>query len=198
MPIMRIDFASNNFKGYKNIISNDICGTNARLLFISAQLNDENEADLLNYKNIKKGMLLPKKDIDNDVINIIYAHKYGGRPQMFLDDKILYWGKELKQLQNMVPKIMPESEYKNIETAHMRAYTLMASLSKRMMNDNFSHQDREFKKSINQFMKIFTLFTRDNDAAFQLLDLSLRKQEPFQKVARLINETIVKTMSHFF
>ena len=51
---------------------------------------------------------------------------------------------------------------------------------------------------LKQFMSVMTVFTRDNDAAFDVLDFSLRKNESCKKAAEVINNAIVKSLKSYF
>lgn len=195
---MKIQSTGQNFTGYKNVISNELYGTNGNFAFITAQLNNEGKADLKEYKKFKQMMGFDKKAVENDVITIIQSNKYHYKPLMLIDGQPLLGGEDLKKLYNMVPDIIPSKEYKKVEDVTLKAYTLMADITKRMMMDTFKEQDIGLKQSIKQFMRVMTLFTQDNDAAFDLLDYSLRKNNHYKKVAERINNAIVKTMSAFF
>jgi hypothetical protein len=47
-------------------------------------------------------------------------------------------------------------------------------------------------------MSVMTVFTRNNDAAYDVLDFSLRKNETCKKAAEIINNTIVKSLKSYF
>lgn len=195
---MRIQATTQNFTGYKNIISNELYGTSGSMGFITAQLNNEGKNDLQEYQTLKKMMGCNESALKNDVITMIQTHKYNYKPLMLIDAQPLLNGEDLNRLSEMVPNEIPLKEYKTLENITLKAYTLMASLTKRMMADNFKEQDAGFKESIKQYMKIMTVFTQSDDAAFDLLDYTLRKNELCKKAAERINSAIVRAMRPFF
>ena len=80
---MKINNLSNpTFKGYKNVIHNDITTDKFKFMFMSMQLNDEGEKDLTEFKKIRQMELKPA---DTDVLNVIYS-KTAYLPEYFFFD----------------------------------------------------------------------------------------------------------------
>ncbi len=194
---MKITATSQNFTGYKNIITSNLHGSNGDLSFITAQLDNVGSPDLDEYKKIKK-LIGHSSSADKDVITMIKSQVYGAKPILYFDVLPLMNGNDLERLGACATDKQSMSEYKSLEKLSMKIYTLMASLTKRMMNENFHHRDEGFKEVIKQFMSVMTVFTRNNDAAYDVLDFSLRKNETCKKAAEIINNTIVKSLKSYF
>ena len=194
---MRILQTSQNFYGYKNVISDDINRRNASLTFISAQLDNEGQNDLAEFKKLKNMMEMPADKIDSDVINIIYTHIDGNKPNLFLDNKVLFWGDELRWLKDNHPKVMPIEEYTRIKDIHLKAYTIMASLTKRIKDRNIQFSDEGIKNVISGFMKTMTEFTKNDNASFDILQHAFSSKVPTPRIAENLNTIISKTMEHF-
>lgn len=195
---MKITTNSTNFYGYKNVLSTEIVGRNSELSFITAQLNDEGSPDLTEFKKAKKLLEQPIEEINSDVITILYTRSNNEKPNLFINNRVLFWGDELRWLKDNQPKAMSDKEYKSIEDAHMKIYTLFASLTKRMMNNDLCNSDSEIDKVVRGFMRNMTSFVKDDDASFELLQHAYSSKIPLKQTAARFNQIFMNTMMKFF
>lgn len=194
---MRITGTSQSFYGCRNIISDDIRTHDRMVTFISAQLNDEEKADLAEYKKLKTMLELPTERVNNDSISMIYTHIEGQNPNLFIDNQVLFWGGELRWLKENRPKAMSLQEYQNIEATHMKAYTLLASITKRIMYGNLPPSDSGINNVIKSFMSVMNRFANSKEASFEILQHSFMSKMPPEYIAENFNNLIVKTMNKF-
>ena len=138
---MKITQTSQNFYGYKNIISDEISSRNGMMTFFAAQLNDEGHPDLSEFKKLKRLLKQSEDLINNDVFCATYTHSQGNKPNLFIGNQVLFWGNELRWLKDNRPKAMPLKDYKEMETTHLKAYTLLANLTKRITNEKYNNKD---------------------------------------------------------
>jgi len=182
------------FKGYKNIITNDIIfNDKSRMAFIATQLNDIGSPDLAELKKINEMSFL---DTNNDVLIMLYS-KYRTMPQrLFFGDKSLYLGDELLSLQE---ECGDTYNYKREEKASMKAYTLMASLTKRMMQNPLYTKDADFSKV---FHGLFTYFSdalsKNSMHIFETIQDAVMNGKPLDMTASFFNDFVNINMKKFF
>lgn len=181
------------FKGYSNIITNDIKMDVGRVAFISMQLNNDGAQDLTELRNTNKMSFIEN---NSDVLSLVYS-KFEGRPErLFFNGKSLYLGDELLKLGE---ECGDNYNYQREEKASMKAYTLMASLTKRMMNNSNFNVDEGFARVFKDiFMFLLnpaaTNFIRVN----AMLQDSIQFGEPLKNTASFFNEVISQNMKKFF
>lgn len=192
---MRIDFNKQNFKGYKNIIANDVNFANMSIGMISAQLNDEGEKDLSKLKEIRTLQELPNEEIINDTFSCIYARN-GKKGYIFFDDKNMYNSAQLLHLENS----MPEKDFKFVEKLHMKAYSMLAGLTSRMMNDKEELKQDEKWGDVFQkaYYNLAQVFGDEEHSLRFVIDAEERHEISYQEIAAKINKRILKTMENFF
>jgi hypothetical protein len=117
---------------------------------------------------------------------------------LFIDNQVLFWGHELGWLRDNRPAAMQLNEYKKLEAINLKAYTLIASLTKRMIYDKFNHNDNGINNVIRSFMRVMTKFTKDDNASFDVLQHAFSTKFPFQETAEKFNQTCINTMTKFF
>lgn len=183
------------FKGYNNIITNNIKFDNqgSRLAFISMQLNDEGAKDLTEFRAINE---MSFTDTKNDVLTMMYS-KLGPMPdRLFFNEKSLYLGDELSKLQE---ECGDTYNYKREENASMKAYTLMASLTKRMMNDATFKVDEGFSKVYRELLMFFSESLSKNPMQVNdMLQQCVYFGEPLKNTASFFNDFININMKKFF
>lgn len=183
------------FKGYKNIITNDIIFPDkSRVAFIAGQLNDEGSPDLAEFKKINQMSFL---DTNNDVLIMLYAKYKILPPKLFFGDKSLYLGDELLKLREECGETY---NYQREEKASLKAYTLMASLTKRMMQNPLNTNDVDFSKV---YQKLFNLFsdsqvTKNPMHVFNSLHEAVMNGKPLNMTASFFNDFININMKKFF
>ena len=193
-----------NFKGYKNVFcAYDIpVSANKSATFISMQLNDEDgHNDLSEYRKIK-GM---QGDVVNqkygDVLTLSYlVDKNNKTEHLYFDSKDMYFGDELLILEEkFVPKEMSEEQYKKEKAIHMKAYTLMASLTDRMKTASSCIENKEERTKVieRMFNSLWGILQKQDDA-YRVTNSAFLKKVKFQDLAALFNTGVNKTMEQFF
>ena len=192
MKIGNID-GINTFKGYKNIISDGVNNSDGRFIYISAQLNNEGVHDLDNYNRILNTSTRFPQHNGSDILTCYYISN-GGHERIAINSVPLPWGEELKYLEYKLPKNM----YKHEETIALRAYTFLANLTARMMNNNLCEKDKDiakvFKHTVDQFIKM----GNSPESSEEIVKLSIEGNRFVDEFAQFINKRISKTMSVFF
>ena len=118
---------------------------------------------------------------------------------LYLDIKEMYWGDELLTIkENYIPKIMSQERYKQEESLHMKAYTLLASLTKRMMFDAFDKEDGGRVKVIERMYNTIYALVKNQQEAYRIVETACLKRVKFSDVAAGFNKGIADTMSRFF
>ena len=182
------------FKGYKNIITNDIqFSRDSRMAFISMQLNDEGTPDLTEFKKVKEMSFIQD---DSDVFTMMYG-KFKHMPEkLFFNSKSLYLGEELSSLRE---ECGDTYNYKREENASMNAYTLMASLTKRMRANSQYIVDGNLGMVFQSLLMFFSDSLRRNPREmYEFLHNCVRNGEPLNKTASFFNDFIDINMKKFF
>ena len=191
-----------SFKGYKNVYcAFDVPIKDSKnVTYISMQLNDEGVSDLSEYRKLKKmqGDILNQKY--GDVLTLTYiVDNKEKKDHLYFDNKEMYWGDELKLLQDKyVPKLMTNEKYKQEEALHMKAYTLLATLTKRLSKEAFNNEDGERVKVFEKMYNTLYGIIKNQQDAYNLTEIGCLKKVKFQDVALGFNNGITKTMAHFF
>lgn len=185
-----------NFTGYRNVISDDIRGTNFRIAHLSMQLNDEGEKDLSKWKTIQKHFNKIDRPEFKDIISLLYVEDSTETDYLFLSDKQLVFGQELAKKCLKSLGTSKEKDYLEEEKVTLKAYTLLASLTRRLMQQSIPSED--FYNKGRVFERIYFSLSElmNQDAAASYLDRSLSKTH--EKVAEFFNTGIQKTMKQFF
>ena len=178
-----------NFKGFKNVISNDLKNDKARFSFFAAELTNDGTKDLDEYKKMLKMM----GEEETDVLSVIYS-KVDSKDVLMLNGKKLFWGNELK----LLSKHFPENLYKKEENIAMKAYTIIASITNRMMRNGLGTQDAEFKKVFTHFYKVLQSIVPNKSVAIDILDNAITKNNSVEILGELFNRIIRKSMEQFF
>lgn len=194
------NLSGTNFKGYSNIISLINAPIDDKSIsYLAMKLDNDGERDLDKYIEIQK-MKNQYNGSSDDILTFAYSYnKRNGLDMFYFQGKPIFWGNELLYLEeNFVPRALSHKDYKKIETIHMKMYTLLASITKRMMYDKFNNEDRNFKFVIQKVFDNLVNVTKDEQSAFDLLRAGCMKINKFQSVASGFNKAIVQTMGHFF
>ena len=182
------------FKGYKNIITNDMqFNRDSRIAFISMQLNDEGTPDLTEFNKVKEMSFIQD---DSDVFTMMYA-KFKHMPEkLFFNGKSLYLGEELSSLRE---ECGDTYNYKREENVSMKAFTLMASLTKRMKANSQYIVDGDFGKVFKPLLMFFlNALHRNPTETYEFLQICVRNGEPLNKTASFFNDFIDINMKKFF
>lgn len=187
------NFINPSFKGYKNIIANDIKDDNFRIAFITGQLNDlDGFKDLSEYKAIKQLHKFDTNNLDDGIFSCIYS-KYNSLESLFFNKTPMLWGDELRDLKSEIP---PEA-YKIEERAFLKTYQLLASITRRMMCNGLCERNYNIgnvcKHALDDFSEIIP-----KQHAFSLLESGLLQHVPLEKIGLFFNRGIAHTMRDFF
>lgn len=179
-----------SFQGYKNIISNDLTGNNSRTIFFSAQLNNENCSDLNNYQKIINSDNRFQSSVSDDIITCLYIRN-GMSDRITLNGIPLPWGTELIEMQHTLPKDL----YKKEEGIALKCYTLLANITRQMMQNNLCTKDSKIIDVFKKLMNFWNKVGLDKKSAYDLVKSSLISNEPFDKSALYLNRRIQKSMN---
>jgi hypothetical protein len=194
-----------NFKGYSNIVSADGIPTgNFRISYLAMKLDDEGEKDLTKLKQIRKLQGYPAGIKNEDIIT--FTHFTNGKIEdIYFNEKPMCWGEQLKIVQEeYIPKFISQDKYKELESAHLKAYTLLASLTKRLSFDKFENEDSDIGRVIQTLHKNLISMKKGNiplfdyKSAFNITGIGCLKQYKYQPLAEKFNKMIMSTMSNFF
>lgn len=182
------------FKGYKNIISNDIKGDDFRISFIVGQLYDDSQfKDLSEYKTIKELSGHYADSLEDDTFSCLYG-RFNSKELIFFNKDSMYWGDELRNLKYKLPL----EEYKKEESATLKTYQLLASISKRMMCNGLCKQDKDLAKVFRYTFERFTQMFGTQKNAYTLLHNSVLRNSSLEKIGLFFNRGIAHTMKDFF
>ena len=196
-----------NFKGYTNIISAHNIPTNGiYTTYLAMKLDDEGgHNDLSTYKNLRKLAGYPDGLKNEDILTFIYATDNNTSENFYFGEKGFCTGEQLEFAQKkLMPNILSKEKYSDFEKTHLKIYTFLADLTKRLSNEKFENEDENIKRVIkvlfSNLQKIakgnFLLF--DYKEAFELTVIGCLKQFKFQKIACKFNKKIIETMTEFF
>lgn len=178
-----------NFKGFKNVISNDIKNDKARFSFFATELNNDGFNDLDEYRKLLKMM----GEKETNILSVIYS-RVDSEDVLMLNGKKLFWGNELK----LLSKHFPENLYKKEENIAMKAYTIIASITNRMMNNGLATQDADFKKVFSNFYKVLQEIIPNQLLIMEIIEKSIANNKPVDIVGELFNKITRKSMEQFF
>lgn len=169
-----------NFKGYSNVISNRALIGPVKFSFFSAKLDSQ---DLETWKVLQKKFLKLKKNEFSDTITSILT-EFNGIQQIHLNERLLTF--------NNIPEGSKE------ETLILKAYTLLAKLSKNIQNKDFGKITstgiiESWKATHNQLKKLL-----DSNSAQILIDKSFQKKTSNKIILETFNEAIQETMKKHF
>ena len=194
-----------SFKGYSNIISAykvPIGGYTTS--YLAMKLDDEGKKDLTKFKELRKGLGYPEGLANEDVLMITHLTD-GLTEDIYIGEKGRCTGEQLLYTrEKFVPRFFNQKKFKEIENIHLKIYTFLADLTKRLSYEKFENENSNVKeviktvyKNLQNINKVGFLFF-DQREAFNLTSIGALKQDSFQKMARSLNRKIVETMTEFF
>lgn len=190
-----------SFKGFSNIISLQNAPVDDKMItYISAKLDNEGTADLDKLKEICCMKNIPLDFCDNQVLTLMYIYdKTKCNDALYFQDKHLYWGDKLKEFsQKHTNKMMSSEDYKAVEKFHMKTYTFLADITKRIASSQFNNEDDKISMVIKRLFKSLQKASGSEQEAFYLLRAGCMKISPFQEVSGGFYRAIIKTMENFF
>ena len=194
-----------SFKGYSNIISAykvPIGGYTTS--YLAMKLDDEGKKDLTKFKELRKELGYPEGLANEDVLMITHLTD-GLTEDIYIGEKGICTGEQLLYTrEKFVPRFFNQKKFKEIENIHLKIYTFLADLTKRLSYEKFENENSNVKeviktvyKNLQNINKVGFLFF-DQREAFNLTSIGALKQDSFQKMARSLNRKIVETMTEFF
>ena len=205
---MKINSVNNiNFQGYKNLISHGTTNCDGKIMYMAMELfDDEKNKDLSAFREIKN-MILPDGCTD-DVITFTFAKHGESNEALFLDGITVPDDMDLK----ICRKKMSNETFEYYEKVAMKIYTLLASLTKRIMNEveiskitlemiEKTKQERNegMNKVLDKFSTVTFFLARGNkQTARSFMETSLFSCVPPQKIANSFHRKINKRMLKYF
>ena len=194
-----------SFKGYTNIISAEKVQVDGMITsYLAMKLDDEGENDLTKLRELREMQGYPPNLRNDDILTLTHV-QYNNSEDIFLSEKQMCWGEQLRTIkEDLVPDYVPKSYYDKIEAAHLKAYTLLANLTKRMSFDKFENEDINIKRVIETVnLNLLQLHSRHHrlfnmKEAFELTSVGCLKYFKFQPLAAKFNRKITETMTAFF
>ena len=194
------------FKGYTNIISlHNVSANGFYTTYFAMKLDNEGgHDDLSKYKNIRKSMGYPEGLVNEDILTFTYIRDNFSE-DFFLGEKGICTGEQLEfAREKFVPSLFSKEKFADMEKTHMKIYTFLADLTKRMINSNFENEDENIKRVVKTlFLNLqkmhrggFLLF--DKKDASELTFIGCLKQFKYQKIAWKFNRKIAETMREYF
>ena len=165
--------------------------------FISLELNDEGCKDLTEFKKLQS--LCGNQDC-GDTFHLVNSQVYNSDEFLFLNGRSMFNGRELKALYEQYADLDGYKDvYKNEEAAALKAYTLIASITRRMMENSLCLMDGGITKVFQSALDILTPMLNNNkNQAFKVLQKSLMDNTPLEHVAESFNNYVAKNMKQFF
>lgn len=186
------------FKGYKNVLANDLNEQGFRLSYLAMQLDDDGEKDLSAWKDIQKLCSKKHSCINDDVISVIYTKTPRDHDFLFLGEKALPFGEELAYSRDMFTGTPFESEYRKDEQITLKSYTLLASLTRRLMHNAMADLDSKYNNVALTFHYTLSNLLNGKDAKAQEIIAYGIKNAKSDWVAEFFNRGIQNTMKQFF
>ena len=141
---------------------------------------------------------------NEDILTLIHVSDNKAE-EIFLSDKLMCSGEDLEKIrETYIPNIISNKRYEALEAAHLKAYTLLASLTKRIKFAKFENEDENYRRVVETIMNNlsnieihgFRLFNRNE--AFELTAAGCLKHFKIQPLASKFNRKIAETMAVFF
>lgn len=165
--------------------------------FMSMELNDEGCKDLTEFKKLQN--LCGNQDC-GDILHLINSKAYNSDEYLFLNGRSMFKGSELKALYEQYADLDGYKDvYKKEEAAALKAYTLIASITRRMMENSLCTMDSGITKVFQSALNTLTPILNNNkNQAFNVLQKSLMDNIPLEQVAETFNNYAAKHMKQFF
>ena len=185
---IQAEHITNSFRGYKNIISHsllDSSGENSYAVMAMKLNNEDGHEDLNAWKEIQK-KLNPKAELSD---YIVFQNTNIFEKDLFMVDDYLL---------DLNDDFIVENELRKKENVMLKANTLAASLTKRIMNNIFSVEDNELYKTAIAAYKVLEKSLSAEVANSLILVEAALKRVKHNVTAKLINDAISRNMAKFF
>lgn len=193
---MRINFNTQNFNGYNNLMHTDINSRGGRFVLLAMQLDDnDGHQDLSYFKRLLRGYDRP----ETDVLTLFQVNYKNYEPRLILNDSVLFDTRELYLLNNhKLMKKYSEEDLNKIKNFNIRAYTLIAKLTKRLMNVSMASNNEGIQHTIQEVSSLLNKSFPSVDYVIEILTSAFNDKKPFQKTALEINQRIDGIMKNYF
>ena len=171
-----------SFKGYENLISysHSVDSNNVGLAYMAMKLNNENgQKDLEIWHDIQRGLFNENNPSDY----LILTKAYMGDIE---SDVLNNYSINLDKIKN-----------KKEEIFIMRAYTLLASLTRRIIYTDHHPENAKIYLTLSELIKILNKQYKDSSKVFLLSNLGANKSVKHYKTAELVNQKIAKKMAAY-
>ena len=197
---MKINLYNPSFTGYGNIFADEIKYQKHRTLTLSMQVDNSGDRDLDNYKKLKSLIWLSKKEINNDTLTILYSKIDKENHFIFLNNKRLLWGEELLNLSESLKKSFQVERYKELENAHLKAYTFLANITRKIANGKPNmFLDENYYRTLLYTKDNLTSIFSNEEVSLDILRHGLYTDPAeIKTVANSLNHKIAVTMTKFF
>lgn len=203
-----------NFKGYENVLAAIYTHPNGdKFAHISMQLNDSNGYnDATKYKELLKLQGYDSTLRNSDIITLSYYMSAKNKQHcIFLGDRQLFTGEELKRVSKT--SNISTFEYQQEEKLHLKAYTILASITKRLGQEplkatpklNMVMENTESLKETpklnmvrENMFRILCKITGNQFFANDMLMSACKDKNQYGIAAKMFNRAIVQTMAAFF
>lgn len=179
---MNVNFNNVNFKGYKNpIVEKMALDKEYAFAYIATQLDNEGSADLDKWHSIQReqGVRFPK-----DTMTLMYK-RLGSNEYLLLNDKKIPLLNDLKEIKS-----------KSEESTAMKIYTLLAKITREMIQNKSHRKDREyylvFQDLFSSLVNMSNLHLASQVAPHGVDNFN------YAEVAAFFNKGITKTMMKYF
>lgn len=172
------------FMGYKNVIHNvtKTSGKSDSFSYIAMQLDNIGTKDLDIWHSIQKGFLKRTKLEDTITFGIF---NYEGKNRMLLSNYSL-----------TIPEKLKSTE---VEKLILRAYTLVASLTRRIAEGYPIFYDKDYKKTLLEVREnLLPIFENDIDFVNRYILEGISPQMEHKEPSKFINNEIQKEMNKYF
>ena len=193
---MKINFNTVNFLGYKNLIHTDMRSyNNNRLTLMTLQLDDlDGHNDLAYFKKILAENEMPP----TDVMTLLYLKKDNVRGRFYLNNEPLLLSDELKLLENpVISERYSVSERQNVKSFNVKSCTLIASLTKRLMNSGSVANDGEMKHTIEEVRNMLINAFPSPKYMMEIFLSAFNEKKPYQETALEFNKRVDHIMKRF-
>lgn len=182
MKIQNVNY-NTNFKGYKNIICHGINSDASKLFYMGMQLDNVDTPDLDIWRNIRK-RLSPQSNMPEDIISFNIASVPRIEPVVCFNGIVLADSELLRE----------DTFSQNDKKTNFQVYKLIASLTKRISNEDFFESNYSKGKVGAELYKTFMRIVQDDKKATYLLHQGISKKVSEQVVAGEINSIVHKIM----
>ncbi len=208
---MKIYFNNQKFTGYSDIYTGKDKKRGIDFSFITIKMDNVDSKTLNLFKEYKE--LVKSKDygMQDDIITIsLFENKKNNAGDLFLNNNFLYSVYDLKKIPEQLNKSKNPEKIKLLEKINLKAYTLMAALTKNIINQKHFEIKNNIDKnksavelgSDTLLESMFNTFLRISGENFAKEGIYLailpKSQQNKRDIAKNINQYIARNMEILF